>query len=123
MNLGARLNVDLDLSFQNQNSLVPCEHIRGGSSTKSVLIPATERHLQVSLIADPEYAAEQRAPADIVGLVRCLAGGPMPSILFAHSILSYRLLLHEELGTLPISHNRHFILTRILRLSRSRRRG
>src|SRR5215471_19140597 len=87
MNLGARLNVDLDLSFQNQNSLVPCEHIRGGSSSKIVLIHTPERHLQVRLIADPEYTAEQRAPADIVGLGRCLARGPMPSILFAHTIL------------------------------------
>src|SRR5215468_2273636 len=123
MNLGARLNVDLDLSFQNQNSLVPCEHIRGGSSSKIVLIHTPERHLQVRLIADPEYTAEQRAPTDIVGLGRCLARGPMPSILFAHTILPLSASLHEEFGTLPISHNRHFILARILRLSRSRRRG
>src|SRR5215831_17411643 len=88
MNLGARLNVDLDLSFQNQNSLGPSEHIRGRRSSKIVLIHTPERHLQVRLIADPEYTAEQRAPADIVGLGRCLPRGPMPSILFAHTILS-----------------------------------
>jgi hypothetical protein len=87
MNLGARLNVDLDLSFQNQNSLVPGEHIRGGRSSKVVLIHTPEPHLQVRLIADPEYTAEQRATADIEGLGRCLARGPMPSILFAHTIL------------------------------------
>src|SRR5499425_1619676 len=119
MNLGARLNVDLDLSFQYQNSLIPCEHIRGGSSSKIVLIHTPERHLQVRLIADPEYTAEQRAPADIEGLGRCLARGPMPSILFAHTILPLSASHHEEFGTLPVSHNRHFILARILRLSRT----
>src|SRR5215467_5610185 len=87
MNLGARVNVDLDLSLQNQNSLVPCEHIRGGRSSKIVFIHTPERHLQVRLIADPEYTAEHHSPADIVGLGRCLARGPMPSILFAHTIL------------------------------------
>src|SRR5215475_15852402 len=87
MNLGTRLNVDLDLSFQNQNSLVPGEHIRGGRSSKIVLIHTPERHLQVRLIADPEYTAEPRAPADIEGLGRCLARGSLPSILFAHAIL------------------------------------
>src|SRR5215831_19012775 len=123
MNLGARLNVDLDLSFQNQNSLVPCEHIRARRSSKVVFIHTPERHLQVRLIADPEYTAEQRSSAYIVGLGRCLARGPLPSILFAHTILPLSASLHEEFGTLPISHNRHFILARILRLARSRRRG
>ena len=95
MNLGARLNVDLDLSFQNQNSLVSCEHIRGGRSSKIVLIHTPESYLQVRLIADPEYTAKKRAPADIEGLGRCLARGPMPSILslilsfpYRHSLLS-----------------------------------
>src|SRR5215831_4791156 len=123
MNLSARLNVDLDLSFQNQNSLVPCEYIRGGRSSKIVFIYTPERHLQVRLIADPKYTAEQRSPADIVGLGRCLTRGPMPSILFAHTILPLPVSRHGEFGTLPISNNRHFILARILRLSRSRRRG
>src|SRR5215475_15225654 len=87
MNLGARLDVDLDLSFQNKNSLVPCEHIRGGRSSKIVLIHTPKPHLHVRLIADPEYTAEQCAPAHIVWLGRRLARGPMPSILFAHTIL------------------------------------
>jgi hypothetical protein len=123
MNLRARLNVDLDLSLQNQDSLVPCEHIRGGRSSNVVLIHTPEPHLQVRLLADPEYTAEKRAPADIKGLGRYLARGPMPSILFVHTILPLSASLHEEFGTLPISHNRHFILALILRLSCGRRRG
>ena len=48
-----------------------------------------------------------------------------PCQAFCSLMLSfpYRLPLHEEFGILPISHKRHFILARILRLSRSRRRG
>src|SRR5215813_1841712 len=102
MNLGSRLDVDLDLSFQNQNSLVPCEHIRGGRSSKIVLIHTPDPHLQVRLIADPEDTAEHVAVADIVGHGRCLAREPLPSILFAHTILSLSASLHEKSGTLPI---------------------
>jgi len=38
-------------------------------------------------------------------------------------VRAFSVRVREEFGTLPISHNRHFILARILRLSRSRCRG
>src|SRR5262249_40558441 len=55
-----------------------------------VLINTPDPHLQVRLITNPEDAAEHLASANIVGLGRCFGRGPMPSILFAHASLPYR---------------------------------
>src|SRR5262245_25041230 len=99
MQLRVRLDVDLDLSFQDENCLVADEYIRSVRRRSNIfLIDTPDSYLQVRLITNPKDAAKHLASANIEGLGGCFGRIPMPSILFAHANLPYWVPFIKDLG-------------------------